>query len=124
MCGIKSRLLGLLLGLSLLLLPVLSSADVVLTDQEYQEIMDSLILSDQELTEAKKEIEQSKMNLLRAQTLLTEQVTELAVLRINSDLQSKSFETLKRRVDIIWIDRVGFGLLGLLGGYGLTKIIP
>jgi len=124
MCGIKSRLLGLLLGLSLLLLPVLSSADVVLTDQEYQEIMDSLIISDQELTEAKKEIEQSKMNLLRAQTLLTEQVTELAVLRINSDLQSKSFETLKRRVDIIWIDRVGFGLLGLLGGYGLTKIIP
>jgi len=124
MCGIKSRLLGLLLGLSLLLLPVLSSADVVLTDQEYQEIMDSLIISDQELTEAKKEIEQSKMNLLRAQTLLTEQVTELAVLRINSDLQSKSFETLKRRVDIIWIDRVGFGLLGLFGGYGLTKIIP
>jgi len=124
MCGIKSRLLGLLLGLSLLLLPVLSSADVVLTDQEYQEIMDSLIISDQELTEAKKEIEQSKMNLLRAQTLLTEQVTELAVLRTNSDLQSKSFETLKRRVDIIWIDRAGFGLLGLLGGYGLAKIIP
>lgn len=130
-CGRKSRSLAFLLALLFLLLPVSSSADVVLTEEEYQTILDALTTSELELTTSQEELkklkdqlEESKLESIRLQTTLTELGVTLATLKINSELQSKSYEQLKTRVDLIWIDRVGFGLIGLgigAGGMYLLK---
>ena len=98
-------------------------SEVVLTDEEYSLVMTALETSDKELTEAKKEIEKLEMSLMRLDKLLAEQVTELATLKINYELQSKSYELLKKRVDLIWLDRAGFGLIGGLAGFGVNEIL-
>ena len=128
-CGIKSKSLALLLALLFLPLSALFS-DVNLTDEEYQTIMDSLTESQTALTTSQEEMKklrdqlnESKMELIRLQSTLTQQATELALLRTNSDLQSKSYEQLKTRVDLLWIDRVGFGLLGFGSGFGIKALI-
>ena len=128
-CGIKSKSLALLLALLFLPLSALFS-DVNLTDEEYQTIMDSLTESQVALTTSQEEMKklrdqlnESKMELIRLQSTLTQQATALALLKTNSDLQSKSYEQLKTRVDLLWIDRVGFGLLGFGSGFGIKALI-
>ena len=129
MCGIKLKLYFLVSVSLLLLLPVFCSADTVLTDEEYDMILESLETSSEELTAAQQEIarlkkllKNSEISIVRLQSVLIEQATELGTLKINSELQSKSYETLKKRVDLIWIDRVGFGLIGVGIGVGVNEI--
>lgn len=123
MCGPILKLSFFLFSLVFWLLPVCSYSDVVLTDQEYQTIMDSLIESDQELTKASNEMETLKMELKRADELLTEQAVTLAMLKINSDLLSKSYEMQKKRIDLIWLDRTVFGILGAGLGYSTKALV-
>lgn len=91
--------------------------------------MTSLEESQTALTKAQSQIEllqnsldESKKESIQLQATLQEQVTTLAVLKINSDLQSKSYEQLKKRVDLIWLDRLAFGVVGLGAGFGVNEI--
>ena len=129
MCGIKLKSLAFLLLLSLSLSPRLFS-DVVLTEEEHQAILAALKTSQTELTEAQEEIKKlknlqnvSQLTIMKLDTLLTEQAAELAMLKINSEMQSQSYNRLKQRVNLIWIDRVGFGLLGFGSGYGIKALV-
>lgn len=129
-CGIKLKSLVCLLALSLLLSSALYSEGVYLTEEEFQIVKTALEQAEKDLSEAQNEIQKlkslqndSQTTILRLDTLLTEQATELAMLKINSDLQLESYNRLKQRVDLIWMDRVGFSLVGFGAGYGTKAIV-
>lgn len=105
-----------LVFLSVLCLSLPIFSDVVLTEDEYQIIISALEISDEELTAAENEIQ-------RLEKLSEEQEKELAMLGLNLDLQLKSSEQLKKRVERLWIDRTIFGILGFSGGYGIKTLI-
>jgi len=121
MCGKR-------LKLSLLLLVLLFSqslhlfSEVVLTDQEFQELTNLIETSLMDL-------EEYRIQLMEVQAILDREVRrlkmsskELSIQRINYSLLWKSYELQRKRIDLLWLDRIGGFIVGFGAGYGVDEI--
>ena len=85
-------------------------------------IMESLTESKVEIKLLKQDSENLTSDLKATQAQVNQLQIDQAVLKLNYSLQSTSYEKLKKRVDLIWLDRVGFGLLGFGTGIGINEL--
>ena len=110
------RLLLLLLFLSVLLLPCFS--DVVLTEEEYRIIMTALDEAEQTLIQQESELISLRQDIIEQNKELNELSNIIETLKMESELQRISFETLRKEATTGKIKYgIGGGLAGFAGGF-------
>ena len=115
MCG--KRYFLLLAGLLLLSLGFLS-AEVILTDQEFEIIMTALDEAEQTLTQQENELISLKENINEQNKELTDLSNIIETLKRESELQKISFEMLRREATAGKIKYgIGGGIAGFAGGF-------
>ena len=115
MCGRRYFLL--LAGL-LLLSSGFLSAEVVLTDQEYEIIMTALDEAEQTLIQQESELISLKEELSEQETELTKLSKIIEALKLESELQKTSYEMLRKEATAGKIKYgIGGGLAGFAGGF-------
>lgn len=112
----RSKLFFLSLAVLLCLSSALS-AEVCLTDAEFQELSDNLTLLDQTLTEQSQLIELQGTQLATAQTLIKESEKQIQQAEISYNAALKYYKRQRREVGILG------SILGLIVGTVTTIIV-
>ena len=115
MCGKRFWLL--LVALVLFSLASLS-AEVVLTEEEYRIIMTALDEAEQTLIQQGSELISLRQDIIEQNKELNELSNIIETLKMESELQRISFETLKKEATVGKIKYgIGGGLAGFAGGF-------
>ena len=127
MCGIKSKVIFLVFSLVFLLSPVFSFSEVVLTDEEYQTLINLIETSTTELTEYKTELRELREQLMESQAILDRESRKLTTLNSDLEILRLNYRTLwksynEQKQDQI-LTNILFGVGGGLLGFSVNAII-